>query len=283
MQVQKTIKFKVGELRKGKQELIDLALTNSINGKFKKGNIPWNKGLHIKPNHSKGFKKGGTAWNIGLTKEEDARMMNLSIALKGHKVTEEAKDKMKKNHKGMLGKIFSEEHKRKIRENAKINFNYGMKGKKHKKETIQKIRESRANQVFPMQDTTIEIKIQNFLKLLHIEFATHYYTKEISHAYQCDILIPLTKTIIECDGDYWHGNPEKFPNLNELQKSQVEEDKIRTKELQEKGYRVIRLWEEEIDNLQLDEFEKRITEPQAMNIGRTKKSITNGGCFSSQA
>jgi IS605 OrfB family transposase len=31
MQVQKTIKFKVGVLRKGKQELIDLALTNSIN------------------------------------------------------------------------------------------------------------------------------------------------------------------------------------------------------------------------------------------------------------
>lgn len=31
MQVQKTIKFKVGELRKGKQELIDSALTNSIN------------------------------------------------------------------------------------------------------------------------------------------------------------------------------------------------------------------------------------------------------------
>jgi len=31
MQVQKTIKFKVGELRKGKQHLIDLALTNSIN------------------------------------------------------------------------------------------------------------------------------------------------------------------------------------------------------------------------------------------------------------
>jgi len=31
MQVQKTIKFKVGKLRKGKQELIDLALNNSIN------------------------------------------------------------------------------------------------------------------------------------------------------------------------------------------------------------------------------------------------------------
>ncbi len=31
MELQKTIKFKVGELRKGKQELIDLALSNSIN------------------------------------------------------------------------------------------------------------------------------------------------------------------------------------------------------------------------------------------------------------
>ena len=31
MQLQKTIKFKIGELRKGKQELIDLALNNSLN------------------------------------------------------------------------------------------------------------------------------------------------------------------------------------------------------------------------------------------------------------
>jgi len=31
MQIQKTIKFKVGELRKGKRELIDLALINSVN------------------------------------------------------------------------------------------------------------------------------------------------------------------------------------------------------------------------------------------------------------
>ena len=34
MQVQKTIKFKVGELRKGKQELIDLVLINSLNALY---------------------------------------------------------------------------------------------------------------------------------------------------------------------------------------------------------------------------------------------------------
>ena len=245
---------------------------------FKKGHQTWNKGksnpeqsLKLLGNKN-GFKKGQIAWNKGLTKEEDNRMMNLSIALKGHKVTEEAKNKMKENHVGML-KVFSEEHKRKIRENAQVNPNYGMKGKKHNKETIEKIKEQRKTQIFPLKDTSIELKIQYFLKLLHIEFATHYYTKEISHAYQCDILIPSTKTIIECDGDYWHGNTKRFPNLNELQLKQIEKDKIRTKELKEKGFRVIRLWEEEIDNIQLDEFEKRISEQQAMNFGRAKKSI----------
>lgn len=34
MEVQKTIKFKVGELRKGKQEIIDLALINSLNALY---------------------------------------------------------------------------------------------------------------------------------------------------------------------------------------------------------------------------------------------------------
>jgi very-short-patch-repair endonuclease len=40
------------------------------------------------------------------------------------------------------------------------------------------------------------------------------------------------KIVIEVDGLYWHN----YPNGREI-------DKIRTKEMQEKGYKVLRFWE----------------------------------------
>jgi len=53
--------------------------------------------------------------------------------------------------------------------------------------------------------------------------------------------------VIECDGDYWH----KYPIGKEI-------DHIRTKELIEKGFKVLRLWEHEIRSIRINEFEKKI-------------------------
>jgi len=95
------------------------------------------------------------------------------------------------------------------------------------------------------KDTTIEIKIQNFLKQLKIEFFTHQYMKEIEHGYQCDILIPSLNLVIECDGDYWH----KYPIGREI-------DRIRTSELINNGFKVLRLWECEIRAMRLNKFKE---------------------------
>jgi len=131
-----------------------------------------------------------------------------------------------------------------------------MKGKKHSIEAIKKIKEKRTKQIYPMQDTAIEIKIQEFLKLLGIEYIAHSFISEIEHKYRCDILIPSTKTIIECDGDYWHGNPNVFKKFNELQLKQIEEDNIRNKELSEKGFKILRLWERDIKVMNLNKFQE---------------------------
>ena len=96
-------------------------------------------------------------------------------------------------------------------------------------------------------ETKIEIKIQTYLKELGIEFFTHEYIKEIRHSYQCDIFIPSLNMVIECDGDYWH----KYPTGTEL-------DHIRTKELIEKGFKVLRLWEREINKMSVEDFKNRI-------------------------
>jgi len=109
------------------------------------------------------------------------------------------------------------------------------------------MKEVRAKQVFPVKDSSIEVKIQNFLKQLGIEFFTHQYMKEIEHGYQCDILIPSMNLVIECDGDYWH----KYPTGREI-------DHIRTSELLEKGFKVLRLWECEIRVMDINKFKESL-------------------------
>jgi len=125
-----------------------------------------------------------------------------------------------------------------------------------------KMRESarhrRMKQILPIKDTTIEIKIQDFLTLLHIEFLTHQYM-HIEHGYQCDVFIPeqegiLQKTIIEADGCYWHNC-----QICNLKNAKINKnDNIRTKELQKKGFRVIRLWEHEIRKMEVNDLGDKI-------------------------
>ncbi len=221
----------------------------------------------------------------------------ISESLKGRICSEETKLKIKKNHadfsgknhprygkhcseetkrkigianKGNnhnLGKYHSEETKRKIGDankgkhfSIKTEFK---KGHKPSKKIIKKMKERRKYQVFPVKDTSIEVKIQNFLKELGIEFFTHKYMK-IEHGYQCDILIPSKSLVIECDGDYWHGN-RKLYKKKQLTKriiKQRELDHVRTKELLEKGYKVLRLWENEINKMTIGSFFKEMTIPK---------------------
>ena len=158
------------------------------------------------------FKKGQVAWNKGLPKEQQLRY--------GYKHSEGTKRKI-----GLANKIAN-----------------------NRPEVINKMREKRAKQIFPIKDTKIEVKIQNFLKELGYEFFTHQYMK-IEHGYQCDILIPSMNLVIECDGNYWH----KYPTRTDL-------DNIRTKELLEKGFKVLRLWEIEINEMNVSDFKEKLKE-----------------------
>ncbi len=48
--------------------------------------------------------------------------------------------------------------------------------------------------------------------------------------------------------------------LNKRQKEQRERDDLRTKELLEKGYNVIRIWENEIKKMSVDDFKNKLEE-----------------------
>jgi len=127
-----------------------------------------------------------------------------------------------------------------------LNPNGGFKGRKHTEELKQASRERRKNVVFPKKDSSIEVKVQQYLKDLGIDFFTHQYMN-IEHGYQCDILIPSINLVIECDGDYWH----KYPVGTEV-------DVVRTKELMEKGFKVLRIWEREIRQMSKEDLKQKI-------------------------
>lgn len=148
------------------------------------------------------------------------------------------------NHKrsiALRGKKKTEQHKRKI--GIANKGNKPRLNMKNTEQSKQKMREARSKIIYPTKDTTIEIKIQEFLKSLGIEFFTHVYLRDLRHPYQCDILIPSLNLIIECDGNYWHN----YPHGKEI-------DHLRTQDLIERGYKVLRLWESEIKRMSLNNF-----------------------------
>jgi len=136
----------------------------------------------------------------------------------------------------------------------------------HSEKVMEAIRKNRKHQKFPKKDSSIEVKIQNFLKQLGIEFFTHQYMK-IKHGYQCDILIPSMNLVIECDGDFIHCNPaiypadfRRFPNTKGDKPASViwERDHMRTSELLSDGFKVLRLWGSEIKRMELNDFRRKL-------------------------
>jgi G:T-mismatch repair DNA endonuclease (very short patch repair protein) len=187
--------------------------------------------------------KGKTFKHTAETKQK------ISLANLGHKHTSVTREKIRLSSFG-----------RKVSEETRKKMSLKHKGYKHTTDAIEKMRIARAKAVFPVKDTSIEVKIQNFLKELNINFLTHKYINKIEHGYQCDILIPSVNLVIECDGDYWHGNFNLYPNKkfkpNILKRINV--DILRTKELKENGYNILRLWGSDINKMALEDFKLKL-------------------------
>jgi len=150
----------------------------------------------------------------------EEHMRNFRNSMIGRKHSEESKRKMSE---AQMGKIFSKEHRRRIKQ-------------------------KRLEQVFPIKDTKIEIKLQELLKENNIKFETH---KSIIG--QPDIIIE-PNILIFADGDYWHGwfylngkdySKQKGLN-NEFFEKKIRDDKRITRKLRHDGFKVLRFWEHEI-------------------------------------
>ena len=119
----------------------------------------------------------------------------------------------------------------------------GMTGKIHSTESKRKNRESQISSTrVKFVNTSIELKMKQLLN----DLGVHYiFQKGIKGVTRVDFYIPSSNLIIECDGCYWHGCPEHHPKNTDRYLS----TQLKTLKLQELGYKVIRFWEHEIENM----------------------------------
>jgi very-short-patch-repair endonuclease len=71
--------------------------------------------------------------------------------------------------------------------------------------------------------------------------------KTMFNKFCVDAFIKETKTIIQFDGDYWHGNKNKFPNPDKRQKKRMALDISQDSYFKKAGYNVFRIWQSEVD------------------------------------
>lgn len=93
--------------------------------------------------------------------------------------------------------------------------------------------------------TKIEIIIQNVLNDIGMIKDVDYKTNVYIHSFNVDFLIN-NRFIVECYGDYWHKNPKQYNDLFSIKKR--EQDLKRKEFLENKGYKFINLWENDIHN-----------------------------------
>ncbi len=92
------------------------------------------------------------------------------------------------------------------------------------------------------KDTKIEMIIKNVLEKMNINFKKNY----PQNRFIFDFYLIDYNFVIECQGDYWHGNPDYFTILNDIQLKNVVRDKIKKEYLIKNNINSLFLWENEI-------------------------------------
>ena len=170
----------------------------------------------------------------------------------GHIVSIEHRNKLaelRRNNPGTnTGKKFSKETiKRMSKGQKKAHWKYN-KTPKEVIEICRKISVARSKQILPLQDTSIEMLLQNELSKRGVVFEKH------KNIYGLPDIFIKPNICIFADGDYWHANPLRFDLGKKIRFGEKiltaeqirEKDEKTTKRLTDLGYRVFRFWESDI-------------------------------------
>jgi very-short-patch-repair endonuclease len=253
--------------------------------------IPWNKGKKL-PYTAHPKMKGHIPWNKGtkgVYSEEIRRRM--SEAQKKF-WTPELRKKRSESLKGKYAGKDNPSYGRKQSEEAKKvhsiflkeywkTHKHPMTGRKPSREQIERLRQYSLGRPSPKKGIKMpersEWGRQNMLKQFESgTFPSKFNTKperqikeelikrgykeriDFIHQYKfmnkfmCDFCFPQQKIIVEVDGDFWHANPNKYPEGSTLHKHQVKgigRDKSKNayiSKVDNGSWTIVRLWESDI-------------------------------------
>jgi very-short-patch-repair endonuclease len=113
----------------------------------------------------------------------------------------------------------------------------------HRERMVKLRKEWIKNNGFKCQQSELELHFAEILNHHNIEFEEQYFLDGKFF----DFWIPNTNILIECDGNFYHCNPETHPTpIYEIQKNNIRNDKIKTELAKTHGYVLLRFWELDI-------------------------------------
>ena len=127
----------------------------------------------------------------------------------------------------------------KIRNGSAKGGRNGMFGKTHTPEAIRKIFSHRLM-------NKLEQKVADELKRNGVDYTFQFFINEGNVCKSYDFKIKEKPLIIEVDGDFWHGNPSQKNHYEKVDDVKIN-DLLKDLIASERGYKVIRLWESDIN------------------------------------
>lgn len=124
-------------------------------------------------------------------------------------------------------------------------------GKKHSPETIEKLRKATTDRLMKFwntpgihgSNTKPEQEVKKILSENNIEFITPFPLKHKLF----DLYLPKYNAIIEVDGCYWHSKGILPENMNKHQLRRWKNDRYKDNLAIQCGYKIMRIWEDEIN------------------------------------
>ncbi len=98
------------------------------------------------------------------------------------------------------------------------------------------------NKMYPNK---FEVAAYSLMDSLGIKYEKQY---TINGKFTVDAFVPDKNTVVQFDGDYWHGNPEKYKDFDKRQKKRMALDKSQDAYLETIGIKVIRIWQSDFQN-----------------------------------
>lgn len=172
---------------------------------------------------------GKPAWNLGLNAESNESMARVAAATRNRPPpSKETREKMRQATLGC----------------ARHNM-------PHSPETVEKMRVITARRWaeggFNKGATSIHVKMREFLQSLPL---LQPFQEEVQEVYySLDFAFPSAKIAIECDGDYFHINPQFYPDgpKDAIQRRNAGRDKAKNTFLYNRNWIVLRFWECDIN------------------------------------